>query len=117
MLDVADVLQLVIDCLDKGSLPKQYLVVEIHQGVLHVLLYLGDEMYVIDKEHLEKVLADVSPVGEDFSEEPLSEVPAFQRFPVIRVSRCEHPLDNLALLVDDKMQLESVEPPHRALAL
>ena len=116
MLDVADVLQLVIDRLDKGPLPEQYLVVEVHQRVFHVLLDFGDEMNVVNEEHLEEVLADVSPVSEDFPEEFLREVPVLQRFSVIRVPWREHPLDDFALLVDDQVQLESVEPPHRAFA-
>ena len=65
---VADVLQLVIDHLDKGPLPKQYLVVKVHQWVLHVLLDFCDEMNVVNEEHFEEVVADVSPVSEDFSE-------------------------------------------------
>ena len=73
-------------------------------------------MNAVDEEHLEKVLADVSPVCEDLAEELLREVPFLQWFPVIHVPWREHPLDDLSLLVDDRMQLESVEPSHRAIA-
>ena len=74
-------------------------------------------MYVVDEEHFEEVLADIPPVGEEFPEESLSELLVLQRFPVVDVSRGELPLDDFPLVVDDQMQLESVEPSHRALPL
>ena len=74
-------------------------------------------MDVIDEEHLEEVLADVSPVGEELSEEPPDEPPILQGLPGISVSRSELALDNLALVIDDQVELESVEPSHRALSL
>ena len=74
-------------------------------------------MYVVDEEHFEEVLADIAFVGEEFPEEPLGELLVFLRFPVVDVSRRELPLDDFPLVVDDQMQLESVEPSHRALPL
>ena len=117
MLNLADVFQLVVDRLDDGAFPEQYFVLEVHQRVLHVPLELRDQMYVIDEEQLKEVLADVPPVGEELSEEPFREPPVPQGFPVIDIARCELPLDDLAPVVDDQVQLETVEPAHRALAL
>ena len=117
MLNVADILQFVIDSLDECPLPEQYLVVEFHERVFHVLLDFSDEMDVIDEKHLEEILADVAPVGKEFSEESVRERPVFQWLPVVHVARREHPLDDFSPVVDDQMQLEPVEPSHRALAL
>ena len=117
MLNLTDILQLVIDSFNNGALSEHDLVVEIHQRVLHVLPDLRHQMHVIHKEHLKEILADVSPVGKQLSEELPREVPVLQGLPVIHVPRGEHPLYDLALVIDDQMQLEAVEPAHRALAL
>ena len=117
MLNLAYVFQLVVDSLDDGAFPEQYFVMEVHQRVFHVPLELCDQVYVIDEEHLKEVLADVSPVREEFSEEPFREPPVLQGFPVVYIARGELPLDDLATVVDDQVQLEAIEPAHRALAL
>ena len=117
MLYLADILQLVIDSLNNGTLPEHELVIEVHQRVLHVLLDLRDQVYVIHKQHLKEILRDVSPVGKEFSEELLRKVTVLQRCPVIHIARRELPLYDFPLVIDDQMQLESVEPSHGTLAL
>lgn len=57
------------------------------------------------------------PVSEYLSKQPLSESPVFQRFTVVSVPRRKGPLYYLAPVVDYDVQLEAVEPSHRALAL
>ena len=117
VLYLAYVLEFVINGLDDGAFPEQDLVIEVHQRVLHVPLEFRDQVYVIDKEHLKEVLANVSPVSEEFAEEFLGEPPVLKWFPVIDIARRELPLYDLAPVVDDQVQLEAVEPAHRALAL
>ena len=58
-------------------------------------------MYVVHEEGLEEILADVSPVGKEFPKESLRELPVFQWLTVITVARCELPLYDFALVVDD----------------
>ena len=74
-------------------------------------------MYVVDKQHLKEVLTDVSPVGKEFSEEFLREAAVLQRCPVIHIARRKLPLYDFALVIDDQMQLEAIEPSHGTLAL
>ena len=40
----------------------------------------------------------------------------FQRLTIVNVARCEHKVNNLAHHVADDMQLEAIEPSHRAFA-
>ncbi len=117
MFYLADVLEFVVDSLDDRPFPEEDFVIEIHQRVLHVPFQLCHQVYVVDEEHLEEVLADIPSVGEEFPEESLGKRPVLQRFPVVDVSRGELSLDDLPLVVDDQMQLESIEPPHRAFPL
>ena len=115
MFNLADVLQFIVNSLYDRPFPEEYFVMEIHQRVLHVPFQLCHQVYIIDEEHFEEVLADIASVDEEFPEESLGELPVLQRFPVIDVSRGELPLDDLPLVVDDQMQFESIEPAHRAL--
>ncbi len=115
MFNLADVLQFIVNSLYDRPFPEEYFVMEIHQRVLHIPFQLCHQVYVIDEEHFEEVLADIPSVGDEFPEESLGELPVLQRFPVIDVSRGELPLDDLPLVVDDQMQFESIEPAHRAL--
>lgn len=117
MFYVADILEFVIDGLDERPFSEQHLVVQIHKRVLHVLPNPRDKVYVVNKKSLEKGLTYVPPVRKQLSEQFLSEVIVFQRFAVVRISRCERPLYNLSAVVDDDVQPESEEPAHRALAL
>lgn len=117
MFYLADVLEFVVDSLDDRPFPEEDFVIEIHQRVLHVPFHLCHQVYVVNEEHLEEVLADIPPVGEEFPEESLGKRPVLQRFPVVDVSRRQLPLDDLPLVVNDQMQLESIEPAHRALSL
>ena len=116
MLNLTDVLQLVIDGLYDRPLPEEDFVVEVHQRVLHVPFDLRNQVYVVNKQHLKEVLADVSPVCKEFSEEPVGKFFVLQWIPVVDVSRGELPLDNLTFVVDYQVQLESVEPSHRTLS-
>lgn len=67
MLYVADILELVVVGLDERPFPEQYLIVLVHKRVLHVLLYLRDNVYVVNKKGLEKVLTYVTPVCKQLS--------------------------------------------------
>lgn len=115
MFYVADILEFVVDSLDERPFSEQYLVVQIHKRVLHVLPDLRDKVYVVNKKSIEKVLAYVTPVRKQLSKRFLSEVLVFQQFAVVRVSRCERPLHNLSTVADDDVQFESEEPAHLAL--
>lgn len=57
------------------------------------------------------------PVSEYLSKQPLGEVTVSQRFTVVGVARRKGPLYYLATVVDYDVQLEAVEPSHRAFAL
>ena len=73
-------------------------------------------MYVVHKQFLKQALADVASVGEQLSEEFLRELLVLQRFPVVHIARCEQPLYDFPLVIDDQMEFETIEPPHCALA-
>ncbi len=63
MFNVADVLEFVIDCLYERPFPEQYLVMQVHERVLHVLLEFCHKVYAVNEMTFEKLLAYVSPVG------------------------------------------------------
>ena len=86
-----------------------------HERVFHVLFDSGDKVYVGNKKFFKEVLADVPSVGKQLAEKFPGERGILERFPVVYVSWCQHPLHDLASIVDDKVRLEAKEPPHRDL--
>ena len=63
MLYLRSVLQLVIDRFNQGPFSEQNLVGYTHQGILHIVLDLGDKLYAIEEKVLEQCLPDISLVG------------------------------------------------------
>ena len=112
VLHLCDVLQLVIDGLDDGSLPEQQFVGDTHQRTLHVVFQLCDELYAVNEKPFKEILADISLVRDEFSVDELHECLVFERLPVIHVPRRYHEIEQLALLVANKVQLKPEEPAH-----
>jgi len=73
-------------------------------------------MYVIHEKFLKQALADIASVSEQLSEKFLYELLVLQRFPVVHIARREQPLYDFSFVIDDQVELETIEPPHRALA-
>ena len=115
MFNLADVLQFIVNSLYDRPFPEEYFVMEIHQRVLHVPFQLCHQVYIIDEEHFEEVLADIPPVGEELPEESFFEHPVLQRFPVVHIGSRETERDDLSPVVADEVKLESVTPSHRPL--
>ena len=116
VLDLRDVLQLVVDGLDQGSLSQEDLIGDSHQLVLHVALQFCHQLDAVHEKPGEEVLADVPFVTDQLAEDPLDEGTVPERLTVIDIARGEHEVQKLAPLAADQMQLEAVEPAHRALS-
>ena len=116
VFNLADVLEFVVDGLDECPFPEQDFVVQVHEGVLHVLLEFGDKVYVVNEKGLEQLPAYVPPVGEELPEQPVCEVLVLQGFTVVHVPGRECPLYDFPAVVNDDVQLEAVEPSHGAFA-
>jgi len=84
--------------------------------MLKNVLFRENQLYVVNEELTEKILADISFVAHKFAADELYERFYFQWFTVIDISRCDHEIQNLALVVADQMQLEAVKPPAEAYA-
>ena len=80
--------------------------------VLHVVFNLSDKLYAIKEKILKQSLTDISLVCTQFSFDVFQELTLFQWFPVIHISGREHKIENLTLVIDYQMQLESEEPSH-----
>lgn len=101
MLNLTHVLQLIVDGLNDCSLPENQLVMQVHQRVLH----FRDQMDAVHEE----ALTDVSPVRKHLFEKPFGEAFVFEWHPVIHIAQRELPLCDFASLVDEQMQLESMD--------
>lgn len=50
MFDLANVLELVVNRFNQGTFTQKNLVVQMHQGVLHIAFTLGNHMNIINKQ-------------------------------------------------------------------
>lgn len=114
VLDLADVLQLIHHRFDQRSLPQQQLVPQQDQSVFHVLFDASDQLKAAAKQLLEQILADVSFVAHEFAEQFLGEL--WHGFLIADIAGCEADVEQLTLVVDDQMQLETEEPADRCFA-
>ena len=115
VLDLADVLELVVDGLDDRPLAQEQLVGHGQQAVAHVLAQLGDEVQTLARQELlGQRLGDVAPVAEELAEEAPDQ--AGNGAAVVDVARREAEGEQLAAVVDHQVQLEAVEPADRGLA-
>ena len=113
---LSDVLQFVINGFYNGPLPCQQFVRHRHQSSLHVALEFCNQLDAVNEQALEKFLAYISLVSNKFPIQELHECLVLKGFAVINVSRGNHEVKQLALLIADQVQLESEEPAHGALA-
>ena len=67
MSNLRDVLQLVIDGFDDGSLAKQNLVYQGHQAILHVLANRRNQLNTLFKELVKQWLRDVAFIAKQFT--------------------------------------------------
>lgn len=116
MLNLCHVLQLVVDGLNQSPLAQKDSVRYCHDLALHIALKFGYQLNAVHEEFGEEVLADISLVSDQFAENLFDEGFVTQGLAVIGIARREHEIQEVALLVADEMQLEAVEPSHRALA-
>ena len=116
MLNLCHVLQLVVDSLNQSPLAQKDSVRYGHDLALHIALQLRYQLDAVHKEFGEELLTDIPLVSDQFAEDLFDERFVTQGLAVIDIARREHEVQEIALLVADKMQFEAVEPSHRALA-
>jgi len=108
--NLSHILGFIIDGLDQRSFPHEELVRDIHNLSLHIILKLGNQLNAIYKEFGEEILADVSLVSHQLSENLLDEGLVPQRLPIIDIARGDHEVQQVSLLIADQVELEAIKP-------
>lgn len=109
VFNLCDVLQLVFD---RCMLSQQDSVCYAHQGILHVVLHFGYQLYAAREKIFEQCLTDISFVCTELSLYIFQKPGLFQRFTVIHISGREHEIEYFSLVIDNQVQFETEEPPH-----
>lgn len=117
MHDVGLVLEQFVDALDDIPLPEHDSVPHWHEPVLHVGFDAVYEVYSPVEERLEEFLLDVPPVGEHLPVQVPGEHAPYTIVPVVHVCPREAEGYDLPGIVAQQVQLESVAPAHRPLAV
>ena len=116
MLHLSDVLQFVIDSLDNSPLSCKQPVRHGHDSPFHVALEFGYQLDAVDKEPLEKLLADISFVADELAIQEFHESLMVERPAVIDIAGSYHKTEQFPFLVANEVQFEAKEPSHRTLA-
>lgn len=90
VLDLRDILQLIVDGLDQCPLAQENFVGDCHKLAFHVALQLRYQLDSVHEKSGEEVLADVSLVPDQLSENPLDEGFVSEGIPVVNIARREH---------------------------
>ena len=114
VLDLLDVLELIVDGFDDGTLAQQQLVGQGHEFVAHVLADCGDQLQAPIPQHLEELLGDVASIPHELAGQALSQLR--DRAAIVDVARGDLEGQEFALVVDHQMELEAVEPAHGGFA-
>jgi len=115
VLDLANVLELIIDALDNRPFAQQQFVGQRQEHIAHILAQLGDEMKSLqDQEVFGQCLGDIAFIAEKLAKEATYQ--AGNRLTVVGVARSETEGQQLAPVVHDQMEFEAVKPTHRGFA-
>ena len=103
-------LQLVKQGLNNESFAQQHFVQQGQQIVLHVVANAGDQVKAPLPEALQQRLGQIAFISKDL---PLqSSTQGLKRVAVVTASICDPEGHDLALVVDEEMELEAKEPAH-----
>jgi hypothetical protein len=108
MLDLADIFQLIHHCFHHRPLAQQQLVKQRDEAVFHILFDACDQLQAAAKELLEQILADVALVAHEFAKQFFGEFG--HRGAVADIAGGEADAEQFTLVIDQQMQLESIEP-------
>lgn len=114
MFYLGDVFQFVIDSLDYGPLANQYPVAYRPDTAPHITFQFGNQLYAVDKQFVEQILADIPPVTNKFAVNGFYERLYFQGLAVVDIAGGNHGVQYLPLVIADQVKLEAVELSQRA---
>ena len=116
MLHLCDVFQFIVYRFYNSPFPEKQPVRDAQQSPLHVTFEFCDNLYAINEQALEEVLADISFVRNQLAIYEFDKSLVFQWLPVIHIPRSYHEVQQFTLLIANQMQFEAKEPSHGTFA-
>ena len=114
MVNLRDVFELISDGLDDGSFAEEECVRPVKQAIVHLFTQLGDEVQSVGhQELLGQGLGEIAFIPKEFANESCGQLG--NGTPIIDVAGCETKGQQLALVIDDQVELEAEEPADRGL--
>lgn len=114
VFDLLDVLDLVVDGFDDGTLAQQQLIHHGHQFVVHVLASFGDQLQAPLPEFVEQLLGNIAAIADQLPGQPLGQVG--YRCPVVDIAGGDAEGQQFAPVIHHEMELEAIEPAHGGFA-
>ncbi len=116
MFHLGNVLEFIVYGFYDSPLSQQNPVRDFHDCAFHVASEFCYKLYPVHEQPLEKMLADVSLVPDEFPVYEIHKILVFQWLAVINITGSYHEVQQLALLIANQVQLEAEEPSHGTLA-
>lgn len=112
MLNLRDVLKLVNNRFNNRTLTRQQLVCQPHQLIFQVALGFSKEGNAkVLKQLLCQLFGDIASVGKDLTKALFEQLA--NRLAIIGIPGCQGEIEQLAMFVDNHMELEAKEPINR----
>ena len=114
MLNLRDILQLVNDAFDNRPATQQNAIRKLHQVVLHVLTYFGNQAQIEQiPQSAPQRFGEIAFVAKELAEQLLDQPQ--NRFAVIHIAGREAESQDFTPLIDHQMQFEAKKPTARGL--
>lgn len=109
MFHLCNVLEFIVDGFYDCPLSQQNPVRDFHDCDFHVASEFCYKLYPVHEQPLKKMLADISPVPDEFPVYKIHKSLVFQWLAVINITGSYHEVQQFALLIANQVQLETKE--------
>lgn len=114
MLNVADVFQLIVNCLNNRSFSEHYSVKKRHKTIFHIRFQSCYDVYALVEKHFKQTLGNISFIAVKFSEQFLFQYFKYSGIAVVSISRRKVKAEDFSFFITDEMELKSIKPTHWA---
>jgi hypothetical protein len=112
--NLADVLHLILDGLNKGAFAEEQRVPPPHEPIVPVLADFRPEREALDKERILQGVGKIAPVAKELPKQPLRE--RWYRLAVIDMAWGQTTGQECPLIIANPVELTAIKPAHGGLA-
>ncbi len=85
------------------SFAKEDFVINIHEGIFHIVSDFGDQMNATDKKGLKELFGEIAFISEEFAPDIFEHFTGQQWFAIINIAQGDHKVQQIPFFIDDEM--------------